>query len=66
MEAELSALQPEVPTKYVSEERLVCPNCGARGKDLKVEEDKTKILSYIGHAPMYAKINVCKRCGYKF
>ena len=65
-ETELSALKPPEPTEYTSEERLVCPSCGAKGKDLKVEEDKSKVLSYVGHAPMYAKHNVCKKCGYKF
>ncbi len=66
VETELSALQPTAPVDYSTEERLVCPSCGARGKDLKVEEDKSKILSYIGHSPMYSKTNVCKKCGYKF
>ncbi|MFX1387451.1 MAG: hypothetical protein ACFE9M_09565 [Promethearchaeota archaeon] len=65
-ETELSALKPPEPTEYTSEERLVCPKCGARGKDLKVEEDKNKVLGYIGHAPMYGKTNVCKKCGEKF
>ena len=65
-ETELAALKPAVPTEYTSEERLVCPKCGARGKDLKVEEDKSKVLGYVGHAPMYGKKNVCKKCSYEF
>lgn len=65
-QTELSALKPTVPTEYTSEERLVCPKCGAKGKDLKVEEDKSKILGYVGHSPMYGKTNVCKKCGEKF
>ncbi|MFX1390327.1 MAG: coiled-coil domain-containing protein [Promethearchaeota archaeon] len=65
-ETELSALKPISPTEYTSEERLICPMCGARGKDLKVEEDKSKVLGYVGHSPLYGKINVCKKCGYKF
>ncbi|MFX0003213.1 MAG: coiled-coil domain-containing protein [Candidatus Hodarchaeota archaeon] len=65
-ETELSALKPAAPTEYTSEERLICPNCGSRGKDLKAEEDKSKVLGYIGHSPLYAKIHVCKKCGYKF
>jgi chromosome segregation ATPase len=65
-ETELSALKPAAPTEYTSEERLVCPSCGARGKDLKVEEDKSKVLGYVGHAPMYGKKNVCKKCSYEF
>ncbi len=66
VETELSALKPTTPTEYTSEERLVCPNCGARGKDLKVEEDKSKVLGYVGHSPMYGKKNVCKKCSYEF
>ncbi len=65
-ETELTALKPEAPTTYTSEERLMCPSCGATGKDIKSEEDKTKVLSYVGHKPMYAKKNVCKKCGYEF
>ncbi len=65
-ETELSALKPASPTEYTSDERLVCPRCGARGKDLKVEEDKSKVLGYVGHSPMYGKTNVCKKCGEKF
>ena len=65
-ETELSALKPAEPTEYTSEERLICPKCGARGKDLKVEEDKSKVLGYVGHSPMYSKTNVCKQCGEKF
>jgi chromosome segregation ATPase len=65
-ETELSALKPAAPTEYTSEERLVCPNCGARGKDLKVEEDKSKVLGYVGHSPLYSKKNVCKKCSTEF
>lgn len=65
-EKELTSLKPEAPTSYSSEERLTCPSCGAVGKDLKSEEDKTKVLSYIGHKPLYAKKNICKKCGYEF
>ncbi|MFX0035486.1 MAG: hypothetical protein ACFE9I_07590 [Candidatus Hermodarchaeota archaeon] len=65
-ESELSALKPVAPAEYTSEERLICPKCGARGKDLKVEEDKSKVLGYVGHSPLYAKKNVCKKCGMTF
>ena len=65
-EKELTSLKPEATTSYSSEERLMCPSCGAVGKDLKSEEDKTKVLSYIGHKPLYAKKNICKKCGYEF
>ena len=66
VETELSALKPVEPTAYTSEDRLMCPSCGAVGKDIKSEEDKSKILGYIGHKPMHAKIRVCKKCGQQF
>jgi chromosome segregation ATPase len=46
--------------------RLKCIKCGAVGKDIKTVEDKNKPISYIGNIPMYAKINVCKKCGNEF
>ena len=47
--------------------RKICPNCGAKGKDLREEEDKTKILYSMGrYSKMYAKKNVCKKCGYEW
>jgi len=66
VEVELTELKPAAPTEYASEDRLICPSCGAVGKDIKTEEDKSKVLGYIGHSPMYGKINVCKKCGQKF
>ena len=66
VETELSALKPVEPTAHTSEDRLMCPSCGAVGKDIKSEEDKSKILGYIGHKPMHAKIHVCKTCGQQF
>ena len=65
-ETELSALKPAEPTESTSEDRLTCPSCGAVGKDIKSEEDKSKILGYIGHKPMLGKKNVCKKCGQQF
>jgi uncharacterized C2H2 Zn-finger protein len=65
-ETELSALKPAEPVDYSGEERLVCPRCGAVGKDIKSEEDRNKVLGYVGHKPMYGKKNVCKKCGYDF
>lgn len=47
-------------------DRLKCVQCGSVGKDIKVVEDKSKPLSYVGNIPMYAKYHVCKRCGFKF
>jgi len=66
VEIELSALKPVEPTAYTSDDRLTCPSCGAVGKDIKSEEDKSKVLGYIGHKPMHGKINVCKKCGEQF
>jgi chromosome segregation ATPase len=66
VETELTALKPVEPTSYTSDDRLICPSCGAVGKDIKSEEDKSKVLGYIGHKPMHGKINVCKKCGEQF
>ncbi|MBA7551218.1 hypothetical protein ES705_43754 [subsurface metagenome] len=68
LKAKLFELQPpEILTGEVTTEaRVKCINCGAVGKDIKVVEDKSKVLTYIGGAPMYAKKHVCKRCGYEF
>jgi uncharacterized coiled-coil protein SlyX len=68
IQAELNELKPpEIGTGgFVSEERITCPMCGAVGQNIKSVEDKTRILSYVGHIPMYAKKNVCKKCGYEF
>ena len=46
--------------------RIMCPMCGAVDRDIKTIEDRSKVLTYIGHIPMYAKKNVCKKCGYEF
>jgi chromosome segregation ATPase len=41
-----------------------CPQCGARGLEIKEFEDKTKVLSY---TPLvYAKKRVCTKCSYEF
>ncbi len=45
--------------------RRQCPNCGAVGFDIKEVEDRSKIVSYIPK-PIYAKKNVCSKCGYEF
>ncbi len=62
VEAELSTFKP-LELDFKGKERLRCPSCGAVGKDIKEEEDKSQILDYIGHSPIYAKIRLCKKCG---
>jgi len=68
LKAKLFELQPPdiLTGEVTAEARVKCVNCGAVGKDIKVVEDKTKVLSYIGNIPMYAKKHVCKKCGYEF
>ncbi len=67
LEAELGELKPEmVVSVSLSGDRLACVKCGAVGKNIKVIEDKTKPLAHYGNRPTYAKINVCKKCGYEF
>lgn len=63
VKAELNELKPPVKDDFQGEERLICPKCGAVGKNIKTIEDKTKILTYIGNLPMYGKIHICKKCG---
>lgn len=43
------------------EGRRVCASCG--GTAFRTEEDKTKILSQMGGIKIYAKKNICKKCG---
>ena len=62
VEAELSTFKP-LELDLEGKERFRCPSCGAVGKDIKEEEDKSQILDYIGHTPIYAKIRLCKKCG---
>lgn len=52
--------------EFVSEEKITCPMCSAVGGKIKTIEGRSKILSYVGHIPMYAKKHVCKKCGYEF
>ena len=67
VESELSELQP-LPmdtTSYPYETRITCPMCQAVGKDIREVEDKTRVLYYSGSIPIYAKMHVCKKCGYE-
>ncbi|MFX1344460.1 MAG: hypothetical protein ACFFAI_05090 [Promethearchaeota archaeon] len=68
VESELEELKPpDIGSGgFAADERITCPMCGAVGHDIKTVEDKGKVLSYVGHIPMYAKKNVCKKCGYEF
>ncbi|MHA1612090.1 MAG: hypothetical protein ACTSYU_08580, partial [Promethearchaeota archaeon] len=55
--------EPEVP-KYSMDTRIICPMCN--GKDISDFEDKTKVLSYVGHVPLYSKGKRCRKCGYEW
>ncbi len=68
VEAELKELKPpEIGAGgFAAEERVTCPMCGAHGQQIKQVEDRSKVLSYVGHIPMYAKKKICKKCGYEF
>ena len=68
LKAKLFVLEPpEMLTDDITTEgRIKCVRCGAVGKDIKGVEDKSKILSYMGNIPMYARKHVCKKCGYEF
>lgn len=44
--------------------RIVCPKCG--NTDVKVESDRSRVLSYMGGVPYYAKKYSCKKCQVDF
>ena len=41
-----------------------CPKCGS--ENIKEVEDKSRVLSYAGHIPVYATVNVCRECSHRF
>ncbi len=64
-EAKIKELEPATPeSEFTSETRIICPMCG--NIDIKNVEDKTRVLSYVGHVPIYAKKHICKKCSYEF
>ncbi|MHA1452676.1 MAG: hypothetical protein ACTSRD_07440 [Promethearchaeota archaeon] len=65
LEGKLKDYEAPVPEiREIGDERITCPMCGA--VDVKQVEDKTKVLSYVGHIPIYIKKNQCRKCGYEF
>jgi chromosome segregation ATPase len=66
LEAKVKELEPSLPStgSYGMETRIICPMCSS--VEIKHVEDKTRVLSYIGHMPMYAKKNQCRKCGYEW
>ncbi len=46
-------------------QRIVCPHCGATGRKIKIQEDKSQIISYIPQI-LYKKVYACSQCGHKF
>ncbi len=65
LEGKLKDFESPIPDMAdIGEERVTCPMCGA--VDVRQVEDKTKVLSYVGHIPIYAKKNQCRKCGYEF
>ncbi len=63
--AKIAELEPPVPQAgdYDSS-RIICPMCNS--VEVKDVEDKSKVLSYIGHLPLYAKKHQCRKCGYEW
>ena len=65
MEGKLKEFETPIPKiTDIGDERITCPMCG--NVHTKQVEDKTKVLSYVGHIPIYAKKNQCRKCGYEF
>lgn len=44
---------------------IVCPICSTSLRNIESVEDKSKILGYIGHVPLYAIKLVCEKCGHE-
>jgi len=65
-EAKVKELEPPIPdvSSYDLDSRVTCPMCN--GTEIKDIEDKSKVLSYVGHMPMYARKKMCKKCGYEW
>jgi DNA repair exonuclease SbcCD ATPase subunit len=54
----------EVITPASSESRIICPKCSSTS--VRAESDRSRVLSYMGGVPMYAKKYVCRKCMYDF
>lgn len=65
LEVRLRELEPPAPSvDDLSSRRITCPMCSAI--EIKQTDDKSKVLTYIGNIPMYAKKNRCLKCGFEF
>jgi len=49
---------------YPYENRIICPKCESRGKNVRTVNDRKKVLSWYDNKPMYAKKYVCIKCNY--
>nr|MDO8086263.1 hypothetical protein [Candidatus Sigynarchaeum springense] len=54
----------DVVIQAPTETRIVCPKCG--NTNIKPENDRSRVLSYMGGVPLYAKKYVCKKCMFEF
>jgi chromosome segregation ATPase len=54
----------EVVTASSNESRIICPKCSSTS--LRIENDRARVLSYMGGVPMYAKKYICRKCMYDF
>lgn len=68
LEKDLESFKPpEVEESAYSpsyENRIICPKCEARGKNVRTVNDRKKVLSWYDNKPMYAKKYVCIKCNY--
>ncbi|MHA1865656.1 MAG: hypothetical protein ACTSVB_09645 [Candidatus Heimdallarchaeaceae archaeon] len=44
--------------------RIECPKC--KSLNVKEVEDKSKVIAYFNHVPVYKKKIVCKDCTYEW
>jgi hypothetical protein len=54
----------EVVAGSSAESRIVCPKCSSTS--LRIESDRSRVLSYMSGVPMYAKKYICRKCMYDF
>ncbi len=54
----------DVVTQASTDTRIVCPKCG--NTSVRPENDRSRVLSYMGGVPMYAKKYICKKCMFDF
>ncbi|MHA1680547.1 MAG: hypothetical protein ACTSUE_06025 [Promethearchaeota archaeon] len=53
-----------LPLFPMTGDRIICPKCN--NTSIKVENDRDRVLTYMGGVPFYAKKYSCKKCQFDF